>query len=414
MFPNRLFRINSEQIQTSNNTYKNKNMELCLRGKTSQLMVIKMSKGYLPQKTKGKGMGALVIAGLLVSAGAGGTYIYKSWFGDNSGIASSTANELVKGSGATGVVPTLNLNDNIGDVASLDLVGYDREATSQTEVSQLPVGVFKIMDADGNLKLLKDVSTFNTSSNVDNAVVGDQIALFGVSSSYYVDPILKYDVTQTADVIELDAYAIAGESEMVTTVYDDSGNLLTADDDAENDADYSVSLGANQVKLIQPKLALNADAKSYRAKAVAVFYENDIDNFEPSGSDWVKVAMPKEIKDATLTHSNDTTTVVSGGDYDAVYVYKPDEPNSYVDLRDWGNTGMLPFKVTAGTTDPTANTGDIFGGLFLDVAYSEGSDGTISWDIYQKDTSEGVGAVGLDETVTSPQGLQIGFMIEGQ
>jgi len=371
---------------------------------------------------KKKGLGSLVFTGLVYGGLGAGAFLGivaavekftgKQWSFEEFGfISSSTASELITSTGTASGVATVNINDNIGDQATLTLNAYDMEANSETLISQLPVGVYRILDAEGSLQKLNDIDSYNTSTTVTTASVGQQLAFFGGSSTYYMDPIAVYDVSTAVDTIRLDGHAIATESEMSMTVKDEDGNTLTADDDAENTADYSISLGADEETLITAKLKVGASDNSYQLKAIGVYYENDVDNLEPVGSDWVKVAMTKEIKDATVTFTNDTSTAFTG-DYDAIYVYKPNT-NEVVNLKEW-ESYEIPLVITAGSTDPTANTGDFAGIIALDGAWAEGSDGNMNFDYYKHETAEGVGTVGLDETVTSPQGLQIGFMVEVQ
>lgn len=380
------------------------------------MSVVKLNTGK-----KQKGIGGLVFNTLLIGGLGAGAFLGivtavekftgKQWSFDEFGfVASSTASDIVTSSGtATGVA--VQINDNIGDQATLTLNAYDREANSETVVSSMPVGVYRILDAEGSLSKLNDVDSYTTASTVTTASVGQQLAFFGGNSSYYMDPVAVYDVSTVVDTINLDAHKIASESQMSMTVKDEDGNTLTADDDAENTADYSLSLGADEETLISAKLKVGASDVAYQLKAIGVFYENDVDNLEPVSADWVKVTMPDEIKDAVLTHTNDTSTDFTG-DYDAVYVYKPNT-NEVIDLHEW-DSYELPFVLTAGSTDPTANTGDVAGIIALDGAWEEGQDGNMYFDFYKHDTNEKASDVGLDETETSPEGLQIGFTVEVQ
>lgn len=379
--------------------------------------VVKLQTG-----NKKKGFGSMLFTGLIYGGlGAGAllgivTAIEKvtdtKWsFSEFGSISSSTGSDIVASSGTATGIATVNINDNIGDQATLTLNAYDLEANSETLISAMPVGVYKILDAEGTLQKLNDIDSYNTSATVTTASVGQQLAFFGGSSTYYMDPVAVYDVSTAVDTIRLDGHAIALESEMSMTVKDEDGNTLTADDDAENTADYSLSLGADEETLITAKLKVGASDNSYQLKAIGVFYNNDVDNLEPVGSDWVKVTMTDELKDAVVTQVNDSSTSFTG-DYDAVYVYKPNT-NEVVNLQEWESYD-IPLVITAGSTDPTANTGDFAGIIALDGAWEEGQDGNMYFDYYKHDTNEKVSDVGLDETETSPQGLEIGFMVEVQ
>lgn len=366
--------------------------------------------------TKTKGVAGLIINTVLIVGAVAGTGIAIDKIAKGFGFAgflSSTGADtstLIQASGGTG--QAVVIDDNANDQATLSLNAYDREASSETIVSTVPVGIYKILNANGDLSKLNDRDSTNFTGSITTASVGQQLFLAGGDGSYYMDAIPVYDVSIATDTINGDVHAIAGESSMTVTVKDDSGTVLTADDDAENTADYSLSMGAGEEKLINVELKVSASNKAYQLKAVAVGFNNDADNIEVANSDWTKVTLPKELSDASITHTNDTSSTFTT-DYDTFYVYKAGT-NEVIDLAQWEKYS-LPFVVTAdSSTDPTANTGDVINGLFLDGAWAEGKDGFMSFDVYQHDSNEGVGAVGLDETVTSPEGLQIGFVVELQ
>jgi len=285
-----------------------------------------------------------------------------------------------------------------GKAATIYINAYDKEDYSLGEVYPN----YYVVDSAGNF--IVD----GVNANSANSVVGEVLSFYGKDDgTYYVDPKLNWKVPNEAPTVNLDAHTSMAEAGGVVTGYDRTGSAtLTADDDADNTNDYSMTLGANQEETFFLELQ-NTDSESlYQVGAICVFWNNDIAEVTVESDGWTKVDMPKSIRDASISIANDAGTAFTM-DYDQCYV-----PSKPIQLHEWDRL-KVEFKVKAGTNNPSANAGDSFGAIFLDSGYYKGSDGKVYLDFYTHDNEESTSAVGIDETEASPQGLQIGAAIEG-
>jgi hypothetical protein len=295
-----------------------------------------------------------------------------------------------------------SIDTTSGTSATVYINAYDLSANSETEVYP----TYYIYDAQGNA-LVDGAGANNTTT-----FVGQVLNFYGGGASYYVEPKVGYKVTAQSVVSRLDAVAIPSESNMQVVGRDYTGTALTADDNATNTADYSISLGASQTESVQIELQTAVANREYHLKAICTYAFGDVSEFKlVEGGDWTEVAMPKEIKDATLTQVNDTGSSLTGS-YDRCYVYK-EGTTEVIKMPSWAKKSFN-FVVESSTVDPTANTGDVFGAIFMDGSWAKGKDGKIYFDFYRHDDNGRVSEVGVAETEASPQGLDIGLMIEAQ
>jgi hypothetical protein len=286
-----------------------------------------------------------------------------------------------------------------GKAATVYINAYDQESYAKSKVSP----ELYVVDSSGSF--LVDGAT---ASSV-NTVVGERLAFYGAGNNYYTDK-LEYTVPNEAPVVNLKAHKIAAEASMKVTGYDRTGSIqLTPDDDAENNADYSMTLGANQEEIFFLELENQDDQSVFNLKAVCLFWNNDISEVTVEDADWQKAGMPKEIRDQKLTFINDGNEK-SSGNYKECYVYKKGT-DEVISLHEWDRY-KLKFKVKASTNNPIPNQFNDFGAIFLDASYYKGSDQKVYFDYYTHDINEKVTSVGLAETISSPEGLQIGAMIE--
>lgn len=245
--------------------------------------------------------------------------------------------------------------------------------------------------------------------------VGAPLEFYGTGTTYYGDYKSFSPQTATATV-SLDGYTIAAEGSMTVTAYDNTGStVLTADDDAENTADYSLTLGSGEDYNLFAKIQNKDDQSRFDLKAICTFYTSngDISDFKLIDSDFTEVAIPLQLKNTAVSVNNDTDSNAFYSYYKHCYVYKA-RTSDTISLKGWDYTKNFQFlvDVTSGV-NPAANGGDNFGAIFLDASYYLGSDGKIWYDFYTHDVNEYVDTVGMAETENSPQGLQTGFVIEG-
>lgn len=250
-----------------------------------------------------------------------------------------------------------------------------------------------------------------TASSV-NTVVNEKLSFYGADlTTYYTDAKLDYSVPNEAPTVNLDSHAIAAEGSMAVTGYDRTGSTaLTANTNGTDTNDYGMTLGANQNEIFYVELE-NKDTESmFKLKTVCVMYANDIADVTVEDADWTTDAMPKEIRNQAVTMTNNLGTTATVN-YKTCYVYKKGTSET-VDLQEWDRF-KLKLKVSAGSSDPTADTFDEFGVLFLDAGNVKGSDSKVHFDYFVHNIDEKVSDVGMAETISSPQGLQIGAMVEG-
>lgn len=306
----------------------------------------------------------------------------------------------VGGSGDGTTVVTVD--QTTGTSATIDVSSFDQTSASLAEVYP----TYYIFDNNGNL--LVDGANANTTVTY----VGQKVSFYGGDSTYYVDKKESVAVTNQRPNVGLSAYAIPSEANMAVVGYDKNGNALTADDNANATMDYSLSLGQSQEERVRVELQTAVADREYHLKGVCTFATNDVASFKVDNSDWTEVMVPEEIKTASFLIANDTldnTTVT----YDSCYVYKAGTED-VIKLGEWDDYSLNLVIKASSTTDPTANTGDLAGLLFVDGAWSKGDDGKVYFDIYRHDANGRVSESGLAETEGSPQGLDVGVVIEAQ
>ena len=342
-----------------------------------------MRKGQI-----GVGMGFLIVLAIVVIAMVG-VFMYRT-------------QSIIKTPSAPTTPETGRPLVDCGKSATLYMDAYDKEADSLTEVSPS----YYIFGDDGTLLV-----NGATADSVSVATC-DKVKIYGKDdSNYYTDP-KDVSVDTEAPRVKLDSHTTAVETSLEVTGYDDTGATeLTADDNSNNTADYSMILGANEKTIFYAKLENRDDNSLFKLKAVCIGWNNDIDEVKLLNDGWTEVGMPKQIRDASVTFTNDTSGTFTT-DYDTCYVYKKGTTET-LDLHEY-DSFKGKFEVTASSTDPTANTGDVFYVQFIDGGYHLDASGNIVFDFYTHDDNEQVTTIGVSEPITSPMGLTSGMLVEAQ
>jgi len=305
---------------------------------------------------------------------------------------------------APGVGVCANIPDElIGRSATVDVNAWDMESNTPyaSAVDVNPTYIF----VNGVYK----TTLTDTSASSFTAAVGDVVDVYPGGSSYYGEAIHGFCIDSERPTLEISAHAIAAESNLAVTVYDDTGSTELSSG-TSNCEDYTMTMGADESKVIYVKLKVNAANKAYQVGAVAVAPINDIEDVKPSGASaglFEKIATPKHLKSVGIIVNQSGTSATITKDYT---VYKLKSP---VLLHEWDSV-TYQFTVEAGSTDPsgtacTVSGWDGFAVLFKDATYYRGDDGNVYFDIYTHDSSEA--DVGLDETENSPYGKQTGALI---
>lgn len=239
---------------------------------------------------------------------------------------------------------------------------------------------------------------------------GDTAYIYCGGTSYYSDPVEGVCVDSIAKHIDWDVHAITTAATGVDmTVYDDAHTALTAAGNTTT-ADYDLTLGASEEKLIYVKVKQAIAVKSFNLMAFATASMNNIDYAKPAASAGMTQKLaPKWLKDVSVgdedNHGNTTT------DYDVYYLPQP------ILLKQWQSV-EYPFTVKAKSTDP-AETASVFSTssnaiiCAIDGTYSPGSDGREYLDIHNHQTDT-EGNVGYTEVVFEPVGGYECGVLEGQ
>ncbi|MFA5412854.1 MAG: hypothetical protein WC350_05925, partial [Candidatus Micrarchaeia archaeon] len=119
------------------------------------------------------------------------------------------------------------------DTATFTHTGYTGswgEAGAKTAVG----ATFTSVNAEGTA-LVNDAA-----DNTTDTTVGETIDVYCTGASYYCDPLLDYAITNRAPSRDIEVYSVAAKTNMEIIVYDNTETTaLTADDDANNPADYA-------------------------------------------------------------------------------------------------------------------------------------------------------------------------------
>jgi hypothetical protein len=204
---------------------------------------------------------------------------------------------------------------------------------------------------------------------------------------------------------------------MQVKVYDEDANALTADDNANNTADYAGgSVGTSKVEYRIDFKEVSAN-KNFQLGAFATFYCGDeIDDYYLNGGQgWSSMGDVPDKMDASFSLYDDTNASTT------CYWKHIYAPSSSIMMGDEASdvTGMKQTVSLMTTLDPDDSTGpsangdSYFGGIFLDSSYDLD---LTTLSVYKAgDSVEDPGAIGLDENPESTySGLQIAYAVEPQ
>jgi len=335
-----------------------------------------------------------------------------------SGIFSSTIGGFLGFEPKTLAVGDIGSGDrnmvDFGKASTVTLNSYDQEANSETEVYP----EYYVVNSAGD-KLLNGIVANTTSTTV-----GEVISVYGSGedATYYLDIKKDFTVLTEAPTMSLEAHTIVTETNLAITGYDDALNGLTADDSSNNTADYNLgNYGADESNSISLKFR-NGQANSLmQLGAICVGWGGDVDEIKLTESGWYKDGrgVPKELDDATVSHKNDTNQAQTVDwkecyvPYSATFASTSSE-DRVVEFHQYDDQ-YFEFEVVAGSTAPTADTGDVAIVGFFDIANEKGKDGLMYFDYFVHDDNEEVTDVGLSEDSTAnAYGLDTAVALELQ
>ena len=302
-----------------------------------------------------------------------------------------------------------------GSAATLVLNAYDAEANSRTEAYP----AYLITKGDNTIV---DCAGSNTTSSVN---IGDTVKIYGCSEddAYIVEP-KTYTVTVAGDQVDLVAHKLITGSNLAITVYDDTGatalSVLRGVAGNNNTADYAGgSIGADEFVTYFVKIKNEEANSAYDFYGWCGYWMNDVDDVIVKsitsstisgaiGHSFTKVSEPEELDDITVSIDNAAGTA-STGNYKTCWVL--DEP---ITLHEWDS---ITTKVIAeaGSTGPSADTGDNFGLVAVDWGWNKDKNGAPVEDFFQHDDDEKISDIGLVELeLNATYGLEYKVSIEMQ
>lgn len=298
------------------------------------------------------------------------------------------------------------------DAATLTLnayVGSHGEEGARTE--KYPVYTILKHSNGGKITIVNDAVANSTTGIVE----GDTVDIYCTGASYYCDPVLNYRVKGVSDTVEIKAYSVAATSDLVIKAYDEDENALTADDNANNTADYAGGdVAATDMQEYYVKISQTGANKNFWLFGICTYMVGDeADDIELVDSNWKKVSVPDKLDSATITHYDDINTSTAEKGFRKCYEPKDGKPIRMTENKD---TGKLKFVFDSDdTTQPTANGDTYFGVSIVDGSYSVDKDGNINFGFYMDDDTEDPAGVGIDESVdTTFNGLDVAVAIEPQ
>jgi hypothetical protein len=293
-----------------------------------------------------------------------------------------------------------------GKESTIDINAWDLESnTPYASAIDTTAYIYKNGNGPENyVTTITDTSAYALSG----FVVGDTVYIYGGDSSYYLEAVEGWCVDTQREPLSLNAHAIALESEMQVTGYDDTGSA-TLSAGTTNEDDYYITMGAGEQKAIHLKLKVNTANKAYQFCGWGVATFHNISSVEPQNVE------SRYTKEFTPNHMEGVGIIINetGGDTisEDYTVYKASSP---VMLHEWDSIKEQFVVESDSNNDPIGNGGTTslngFAVISKDCTYARGDDGRVYLDFYQHDSGEG--DVGLDETETSPYGKQVGVLIE--
>lgn len=312
---------------------------------------------------------------------------------------------LTAAPGATGQATTLLLNDNEGDQVTIGINAFTGPwGEDQTETEVFPV--WTVLDHNGE-KIINDAT-----ANTTTGIVGKSVSLYCTGAAFYCDALVDESV-EDASAKSVNAYAASALANLQVRVFDEDDNVLTADDNANNTADYA---GGNFVADETKEFRVNFENRdadnTFDLGMICTWYPSgqEVDDVEISLSGWSESMIPETLRDASITARDDgnasTTSTFK-------HCYTPNA--GVVRLNEFDEIDV-PLQIdTDDSTQPTANGDSHIGITFFDTAYSVDGSGAIVRGPFMDDGTEDPGAVGIDESGdTTFNGLQIAAQVELQ
>jgi hypothetical protein len=316
---------------------------------------------------------------------------------------------------------------NVGDTATADLQAYTGDWGKEGTATQVyPTWI--VTDSSGQ-RITNAVVT-----NSSTTTVGQVLNAYITGSAYYGDPVRGMNVTNTEPTLQEHAYTMATASDLTISGFDKNDQPLTADDNANNTADYNGgNVGAADSEKYYFDLEEATANKNFNLFAQCTWYMGTAaDDFVLNQPGWVDIGSePKLLKKTTITMYNDSNassthdgfthcyvrgTAASAGTAGAIQIGSVYVVPNPLMLHENDETGKMQYIFTSdSSTAPTANSGTNFGVVFMDGAYGTDGLSNPTFGFYMNDDTQDPGAVGMDENPdTTFNGLHTAVAVEAQ
>jgi hypothetical protein len=289
-----------------------------------------------------------------------------------------------EGTGLEGDAPVSYERPGVGKSATVNVNTYDWATDDRSEL----IPHYYITKKGSTIFLVDGVNANSTTASV-----GDELSFYvDPDSGYYGDPVLGFVVDAEDETVEVKGYSQSALTSMVIAAYDKTGAVaLTADDNENNTANYSITLGADDTEKFYLRLDNDQANKVYDLKGMCIGWMGNIAEVTPEDSGWTKVAVPEEV-DVTVTQWNDSNNSVTGS---WKRCYTRDDT---LRLEEQDDTGNMQFTVESKGTDPAANQGDFFYFAFFDAGWRKSKDFEVVEDWYTHTDSEETDVIGVNES----------------
>lgn len=361
--------------------------------------------------SKGASLGLAAVT-LIVALFMAGTFASFGALGQPATIGAIPATQVqATAGGATLSSCEASVSSDIrGTSATVTVNAWDLEADNPygSAVDVADTFVFKsnsiaASDSTNYLTTLTDTS----AGSVTGVKVGEVITIVGGSSGYYLEPAEGVCIDGQQKSVNLNAHVVNAEGGYTVVVYDSTGSTaLSAGDES---IDYKRSLGANEEQLFFQRPKVDDANNGYWLCGIGYANGLNVSRVTPDSSKFSPAITPLHMKDVAIEiNGTDVTSSTMTRTYS---IYKLNTPVllSEFDEAKW------QFTIEAGANDPVGAAGGDTGsaivwGITKDCAWTRGTDGRMYYDLYNHTSTQPDS--GLQETETSPNGLDVGFAIE--
>jgi len=312
-------------------------------------------------------------------------------------------------SAVSGEPQIIQVDDNIGDAATVTLVVSDLASPTRAAIDEPSVLAF-----DNSAKIVDNTVTATIATTV-----GQTLDVFPDSNqSWYFDSVLDFEVDRTALSMAVNGYNVAGRANLDITGEDRTFTAMTAAA-ANQSQDYiSLTLGASEVVPTYFTLRNSENNAAYHLGAICTWARGNISSFKIDEPGWTKVVVPDELSEATITNITNNNGAVNAwtSSWDGCWIPPVDSATglNQIRLSEFEEITDMKFLVEATGTDPAATAGDVFGWCSFDSGYHRGGDGLQAHSFSSQDENGRVTEVGMDESaagntafsaITQPSGL---------